>query len=196
MLPDDTLLENICLLSTGRHEAAPRPLMSLQSGTPLLLSVEDCAHLLYPCRLVVWTCKSFANLGHLLNVLASWGASPLMAIVRFKGHPKTKLLPKNIAIALCHPDRVRGIYLGRLTNTMVASIIGATKKPFQTLKCIRITIKDATGPSLLFRNVFLGGSAPRLREIPLDGINFFLPKNNASHSIYQQVATTPSSYIF
>jgi hypothetical protein len=107
------------------------------------------------------------------------GNLQLPLIVRFKGHRKTKSLPKNIAIALCHPDRVREINLG-LTSTTVGSIVDAiAKKPFRTLECIRITIKDATrppGPSLLFRNAFLGGSAPRLRVLSLDGINFPFPE--------------------
>ena len=111
-------------------------------------------------------CKSGASIE---RILASWETLPL--IVRFKGSPKTKSLPTNIPIALCHPDRVREIDLG-LTNTTVGLIVDAIKQPFQTLERIRITIKDATGPSLLFRNAFLGGSSPRLRELALDGISF------------------------
>ena len=117
-------------------------------------------------------CKSGASIA---RVLASWGTLPL--IVRYKGRPKTKSLPKNIAIALCHPDRVREIDLG-LTSTTVGSIVDAIRKPFQTLECIQITITDATytGPSLQFRNIFLGGSAPRLRKIALDGVNIPFPE--------------------
>jgi hypothetical protein len=60
----------------------------------------------------------------------------------------------------------------------LGSIVDAilVKKPFQELECIRIKIEDATGPSLLFGNLFLGGSAPRLREIVLDGISFPFPE--------------------
>jgi hypothetical protein len=117
-------------------------------------------------------CKSGASIE---RILASWGTLPLT--VRLKGGPKSKSLPKNIAIALRHPDRVREIDLG-LTSTTVGSIVDAilVKKPFQELECIRISIKDATGPSLLFGNLFLGGSAPRLREIVLDGIIFSFPE--------------------
>jgi hypothetical protein len=47
-------------------------------------------------------CKSGASIE---RILASWGTLPL--IVRFKGGPKSKSVPKNIAIALRYPDRVR-----------------------------------------------------------------------------------------
>jgi hypothetical protein len=114
-------------------------------------------------------CKSGTSIE---RILASWRTLPL--VVRFKG-PKAKSLPKNVAIALCHPDRVREIGLG-LTSATVGSIVDAIKKPFPALECIQITIKDATGPSLLLRDGFLGGAAPRLRKIVLDGINFPFPE--------------------
>ena len=103
------------------------------------------------------------------RILASWGTLPLF--VRFNGGPNSKLLPKNITTALRHPDRVREINLS-LTSTTVGLVVDAMKKPFQILERIRIKIKGTKGPSLPFRDVFLGGSAPRLRLISLDGINF------------------------
>ena len=115
-------------------------------------------------------CKSGAPIE---RILTSWETVPL--IVRFKGSAKSKSLPKNIATALCHPDRVREIDLG-LTSTIVGSIVDVIKKPFQILERIRITIKDAKRPSLPFSNVFLGGSAPRLRVIVLHGITFPFPE--------------------
>jgi hypothetical protein len=63
-----------------------------------------------------------------------------------------------------------------LTSSITGSVVKAIQEPFQALKSIRITVKDATGPSLLIRNPFLGGSAPLLREIKLDGIAFPLPE--------------------
>ena len=116
-------------------------------------------------------CKSGASIERILD---SWETLPL--IVRFKGR-KTNLLPQNIGIALSRPDRVREIVLG-LTSTAVMSIVDAIKKPFPALESIQITIKTATGPSLLFHNAFLGGSAPCLREIVLDGIGFPFPELN------------------
>jgi len=115
-------------------------------------------------------CKSGATIE---RILASWGTLPLF--VRFNGGPNSKLLPKNITTALRHPDRVREINLS-LTSTTVGLVVDAIKKPFQILERIRIIIKGTKGPSLPFRNVFLGGSAPRLRVISLDGINFPFPE--------------------
>jgi hypothetical protein len=53
------------------------------------------------------------------------------------------------------------------------------QKPFQALKCIRITVKDAARPSLLARSAlgsaFLGGSVQHLRELKLDGVAIPFP---------------------
>ena len=172
MLPDDTLLE---IFDFYRLDAMMQP---RASGRPW--KWHRLAHVCRRWRLIISVsprrldlqilCKSGSSIE---RILASWDILPL--IVRFKGHPKTKSLPKNIATALCYPDRVREIDLG-LTSTTVGSIVDAIKKPFQTLEYIRITIKDATGSPLLFREGFLGGSAPLLREITLDGINFPFPE--------------------
>ena len=150
-------------------------------GRPWNLKWHRLAHVCQRWRFVISTsplrlglqilCKSGASIE---RVLDSWGTLPL--IVRFKGR-KTNSLPQNIGIALSRPDRVREIDLA-LTSTAFMSIVDAIKKPFQTLECIRITIINATEPLLLFDNAFLGGSAPRLREITLDGINFPFPEMN------------------
>jgi hypothetical protein len=117
-------------------------------------------------------CNSGASIK---RTLASWGTLPL--VVQYQVKSKTKSLPRNITIALRHPDRVREIDLG-LTSTQAESILDAIKKPFQTLERIRITINDATSTgSSLFGNAFLGGSnTPCLRKIVLDGINFPFPE--------------------
>jgi hypothetical protein len=174
MLPDDALLEIFDSYRLGAKK------QTRAHGRPW--KWHRLAHVCRRWRLIIPIsprrldlqifCKSGASIEH---ILASWGTSPL--IVRFKGGPKSKSLPENIAIALRHPDRVREIDLG-LTSTTVGPIVDAIKEPFRELECIRITIKDATGPSLLFRNAFLGGSAPlaRLREIALDGISFPFPE--------------------
>ena len=73
--------------------------------------------------------------------------------------------------ALRHPDRLCKIDLN-VTSSMTGLIVEAIQKPCQVLEDIRITVSDAEGPSILVRNAFLGGSAPHLREIELDGIAF------------------------
>jgi len=58
---------------------------------------------------------------------------------------------------------------------MAGPIVEAIQEPFQALKSIRVTVRDATRPPILVRNAFLGGSSPDLREIKLDGIAFPFP---------------------
>ena len=112
-------------------------------------------------------CKNGASIK---RTLTSWETLPL--IVRYHGSQMS--LPSNIAIALRHPDRVRKIDLD-LTSTTVGSVVNAIKKQFQALEYIRITINDGTLPSH-WHNVFLGGSAPRLQVIALDGLSFPFPE--------------------
>ena len=119
------------------------------------------------------------------RTLASWRTLPL--IVGYHGLQTS--LPSNIAIALRHPDRVREIDLG-LTSTTVGSVVNAIEKPFRTLEFIRILFERGWGSSLLFPNVFLGGSAPRLRVIELRGINFPFP------GIKQVISSTNDLFFF
>jgi hypothetical protein len=105
------------------------------------------------------------------STLDSWPTLPL--VVRYKG-PKSKYLHNNIIVALRRPARVCEIDLV-LTRSLIGSIVEVMQEPFQTLECIRITVNNATEPPVPFREPFLGGSAPRLREIKLDGIAFPFP---------------------
>jgi hypothetical protein len=74
-------------------------------------------------------------------------------------------------IAFRRPDRLREISLN-VPSSIIGPIVEVTQKPCQALESIRISVNDATGPSILVRNAFLGGSATRLSEIKLDGISF------------------------
>jgi hypothetical protein len=81
-------------------------------------------------------------------------------------------MPRNVIVALRRPDRLCKIDL-YVTSSMTGPIVEVIQKPCQALESIRITVKDA---SILVRNGFLGGSAPHLREIKLDGIAFPFPE--------------------
>ena len=70
-------------------------------------------------------------------------------------------------IALRHPDRVREINFS-LTSPIIGSIAGVVQVPFLALKGIQMASKDAEEPPVL--GEFLGGSAPLLEQIDLDGI--------------------------
>jgi hypothetical protein len=126
---------------------------------------------LSPHRLDLWIlCKSGAPIK---RVLGSWSTVPL--IVRFKGNPKSNSLPDNITAALHHPDRICEIDLS-VTSAIAGSIAEVIQEPLQALKSIRITVKDTMGPPISIRNTFLGGSAPHLKDIKLDGIAFPFPE--------------------
>ena len=59
---------------------------------------------------------------------------------------------------------------------MTGSIVELIQKPCPTLEKIRLTVKDAMGPSNIpIHDAFLGGSVPHLREIELDGIPLPFP---------------------
>jgi hypothetical protein len=107
-------------------------------------------------------CKSGASIERILH---AWPALPL--VVRYKGTLKSRSLPKNVLMALRHPDRVCEIDL-RFTDSIVESITETVQEPFLALRRIQMTSVDAKEPPVLAN--FLGGSAPLLEGINLDGI--------------------------
>lgn len=74
-------------------------------------------------------------------------------------------------IALSRSDRTREINLD-VTSSMTGPVVNVIRKACQALESIRITVIDVTGSPKRVRNAFLGGSAPHLRELKLDGIAF------------------------
>jgi hypothetical protein len=78
-------------------------------------------------------------------------------------------------LTLRHPNRLREIDL-RVPSSMTGPIVEMVPKPCSALESIRIVVKDATGPSIPVLDEFLGGSAPHLREIKLDGISLPFPE--------------------
>ena len=132
-----------------------------------------------PHRLDLWIlCKSGGVPIERILGSSSWSSVPL--IVRFKASPRNdkllqRRLPDNIAAALCHWDRICEIDLD-VTRPLAGSIVEVIhESPLQALKSFRVTVDNATEPPILIRNSFLGGSAPHLREIKLDGIAFPFP---------------------
>ena len=117
-------------------------------------------------------CKYGAPIG---STLRSWPTLPLVVRFDSDARPKSNHLPRNVEVALRHPDRLCEIDLD-LTNSMTGSIVEVIQKPCPALESIRIRVIDAKGPSILVRNAFLGGSSPHLREIKLDGITFPFPE--------------------
>ena len=109
------------------------------------------------------------------DILHLWPTLPLT--VRFKATRESTFFPKNIIAVLRLIGRVEQVEL-YVTSSMVASLAEMIQKPSQALESISITVEDATGASIPVRNLFkfLGGSAPHLKEIKLDGIFYPFPK--------------------
>jgi len=170
MLPEDTLLEifdiyrlDTMVWSRDGHRWDWLRLAHVCRRWRDVISIS-------PHRLDLWIlCKSGVPIE---RVLSSWSSVPL--IVRFKASLESKSLPDNIAAALRHWDRICEIDLA-VTRPSAGSIVEVIHEPNQALKTIRITVENATGPPILIHNSFLGGSAPHLREIKLDGIAFPFP---------------------
>jgi hypothetical protein len=117
------------------------------------------------------TCKSGAPIE---PVLDTWPTLPI--VVRYKGSRKPRPLPSNIVAAFRHPDRVCDIDIG-VTSSVLESMVGATQRPFPLLERVRIASNDSTGESVLpSPGNFMGGSAPRLQNVYLDGIVFPFPE--------------------
>jgi len=169
MLPEDTLLE---IFEFYQLDAMER-----SRGRPW--KWHRLAHVCRRWRYVVMVsprrlglqilCRSGAPIE---SILDSWPTLPL--VVRYKG-PKSKSLPKNIIVALRRPDRVCELDLV-LSSSVIESIVPVIQEPFQALECLRITVKNAAKPPGLFTGPFLGGSAPHLKEIKLDGVAFPFPE--------------------
>ena len=106
------------------------------------------------------------------SILAFWPTLPL--VVKLAANRASNHIPKNVMVALHHPERLCEIDL-HVTSSMLAPIVQVVQKPCQALESIRIIVEAPTGPSILACDEFLGGSVPHLREIKLDGIAFPFP---------------------
>ncbi len=104
-------------------------------------------------------------------IMDAWPTLPLSV---FYYDPKFRSLSKNIIVALRRPDRVCQIDF-TLSSSLIRSIVSTIQEPFPELECIRIKVQDTTGRPLAFRGSFLGGSAPRVRDIHLDGVAIPFP---------------------
>jgi len=109
------------------------------------------------------------------ETLAVW--PPLPIVVGKYGLP-TQM--DNIIVALEHNDRVCQIHLRQVTNSQLGEVLAAMQQPFPALTKLLIwrtdgQLEDETRP--VVPESFLGGSAPRLRHLSLEGVPFpGLPK--------------------
>ncbi len=106
--------------------------------------------------------------------LGCWPAFPITIEYHVYWNPGNgkSLLPNdedNVIAALEHPDRVRCVKL-TLTSSLLEKVATVMQEPFPALTLLRLSSEDENMPNL--PSAFLGGSAPRLQEIYLEGIPF------------------------
>ena len=75
----------------------------------------------------------------------------------------------NIIAALEHPDRVRCLKL-TVTSSLLGKVAAVAQEPFPALT--RLMLLSEGGSVSVIPSEFLGGSAPRLRQIRLEGIPY------------------------
>jgi hypothetical protein len=76
----------------------------------------------------------------------------------------------NIVAALAHNDRICEVMFGHTSISLWEIVLTAMQVPFPELTRLHFESKDETVP--VVPDSFLGGSAPRLRSLSLDGIPF------------------------
>jgi len=107
-------------------------------------------------------CKSGRSIE---RVLDDWPTLPL--VVRSEATRISRSLPANVVMAFHRPNRICEIDIG-VTESIIESIAETIQQPFLGLQRIRLTSKDAKELPVL--SEFLGGSAPLLEDIELEGI--------------------------
>ena len=107
-------------------------------------------------------------------VMKTLGVWPLLPIVIWgDGHEIWGV--DNIIAALRHNDRVCRIDLWRVPSSQWETVLAAMQKSFPSLTRLQLEFNDETTPDIPAS--FLGGSAPRLQRLFLNGVPFpGLPK--------------------
>src|SRR5882757_7656498 len=98
----------------------------------------------------------------------------------------------NISAVLEHSDRVDEINLIDIDSSSLEKLLAVMQVPFPELTYMRLKSFDEMVPVL--PGSFLGGSAPRLRFLGLDGVPFpGLPKLllSTTHLVYLQLENIP-----
>ena len=194
MLPDEILLAIFDFFVDQDVGQAPH-----LSGIPRKKDIETWQTLVHVCRRwrsvvfgsphrlklrLVCTVKTPAR-----DTLAVWPSLPLLI------HDSVCFRESfdNIMALLEHSDRVCQINLGSVQSSHMEKLSAAMQEPFPELTLL-VLLSRGTLPVL--PNSFLGGSAPRLRKLWLEGIPFpGLPKLllSATHLVYLILYDIPCS---
>ena len=106
------------------------------------------------------------------DTLNVWPALPLIV----EGNMALTSSVDNIVVALGHSTRVCEVHLEKIDGRQLEEILAAMQAPFPQLTGLRLSSSPNETPPVI-PDSFLGGSAPRLRDLRLAGIPFpGLPK--------------------
>jgi hypothetical protein len=124
------------------------------------------------------------------DTLAIWPALPLIV----KGIMTLSSGTDNVIAALGQSNRVCQVHVPTLAGWQLEEVLAAMQVPFPELTYLQLRSHDEA--PLVMPNSFLGGSAPRLRVLTLDGILFpGLPKLllSATHLVDLKLFEIPHS---
>jgi hypothetical protein len=117
---------------------------------------------------------------------------PLPIIIGSHGHEKWGV--DNIVAALEHNDRICELNLFDIPSSQFKKVLAAMQQPFPALTYLGLWLGDETAP--VDPDLFLSGSAPRLRHLWLQYVPFpGLPKLllSATHLVYLNLWSIPHS---
>jgi hypothetical protein len=107
------------------------------------------------------------------GMMSGWPALPII-ISHIGGSPGTEGVD-HVTAALEHNNRVIRIWLDNVPSWQLEIFVPAMQKPFPELTSLHIAAQyhfRSLTPLPVFPDSFLGGSAPSLRSLHLDGIPF------------------------
>ena len=180
MLPDDVLLETFDFYVDGDMD---EDFESLEK--PRIQEWITLAHVCRRWRSVVFESPHRLNLRlfctsetPVRDTLDIWPPLPLIIRSTHRTFDDGPQSVDNIIAALQHNDRVYEITLSCFSTSQLKHVTdsAAMQKPFPEMTHLRLGVFDR-GPVSILSNSFLGGTAPRLRSLDLDGVPFLgLPK--------------------
>jgi F-box-like len=169
-LPDEVLLE---IFTQDRRLALRRPSFGPWKWQRLAHVSRRWRFLVFasPCRLELRLYYTYQK--PVTQDLSCW---PPLPIAIFYPRFPTSGLPdhkdeENVIDALKHHNRVCEINFA-LTSALLEKSAPLMLESFPTLELLQLRSRDSARRSLILPSAFLGGSAPRLREISLQNIAF------------------------
>ena len=108
-------------------------------------------------------CKASTPVRETLDV---WPPLP----IAIRGYWDATLGVNNILAALEHNDRICELQLLDVPSSQLEKVLAGMQQPYSALTCLHLQARDETAP--VDPNLFLGGTAPRLRTLTLERISF------------------------